>query len=127
MTDRTSVLRRLDALYSELGKAAAKEQLPPALARSQQTARAAAAELERTHTGLMQAEQAKQVAGGRGEAMRLGTELARAKTAFEQSQTQSDFAYLVLGRDCIAARHTPSQMGPAVTEIQRLKPHVSAV
>jgi molecular chaperone DnaK len=124
--DRTSVLRRLDALYLELGKAAAKEQLPPALTRSQQTARSAAAELDRARTALAQAEQAKQSACGQGEAMRLGSELARAKTAFEQAQTQSDFAYLVLGRDCVAAHHTPTQTAPLVAEIQRLKPHGSA-
>jgi molecular chaperone DnaK (HSP70) len=125
VTDRTSVLRRLDALYIEVGKAAVKEQLPSSLARSQQTAQASAAELDRARTALAQAEQAKQTSAGRSEAVRFGSELARAKTAFEQAQTQSDFAYLVLGRDCIAAHHTPSQTAPAIAEIQRLKPHVA--
>ncbi len=126
LSDRTSVLRRLDALCVELGKAAAKEPLPTALARSQQTARTAATELDRARAALAQAEQAKQSAAGQCEAMRLGTELARAKTAFDQAQTQSDFAYLVLGRDCVTAKHTPSQMAPTVAEIQRLKPHGSS-
>jgi hypothetical protein len=58
--------------------------------------------------------------------VRFGSEWARAKTAFEQAQTQSDFACLVLGRDCAAAHHTPNRMGPRIAEIQRLKPNVSA-
>jgi hypothetical protein len=126
LSDRTSVLRRLDALYVEVGKAAAAGQLPAALARSQQTTQAAATELARARTALAQAEQAKQTAAGRGEAVRLSSGLARAKTAFDQAQTQSDFAYLVLGRDCVAANHTSSQMGPTIAEIQRLKPHLAA-
>jgi molecular chaperone DnaK (HSP70) len=77
LNDRTSVLRRLDALYVEVGKAAVGEPLPAALARSQQRTQAAAAELARSRTALAQAEQAKQAAArlrllGPGAGLRRG-------------------------------------------------------
>ena len=122
--DRTSVLRRLDMLYIEVGRAAAKESVPAPLARSQQAAQQAAAELDRARAALGHADEAKQSADGRGEAVRCGSEWARAKTDFEHAQTQTDFAFLVLGRDCFAADHVPSQTAPAIAEIRRLGPQV---
>lgn len=117
------VLHRLDALYTEVGKAAANEQLPGALARSQHSAQAAVAKWERARTVLRQAQRNKDGASGFEEAVRYGSELTRAKTALEHAQTEVDFAYQVLGRDCVAARYTPAQMVRAVAEIQRLNPY----
>lgn len=103
LNDRSSVLRRLDTLYTLVGRAAVNETLPGSLFSSQQAARAAADTLARADTALHAAAAAKASAAGAGEAVRFGSELARAKTAHEQALTQSDFAHLVLGRECTAA------------------------
>ena len=120
--DRGAVLRRLDALYMQVGRAAAQQELPPALKRSQQAAADSLAALERARRPWRDAQSAVQSAAGRGEAMRLGSDLARTKTACEQAQTQADFALLVLGRDCVTADSYPPAVHGCRDEIQRLKP-----
>ncbi len=102
LNDPTSVLRRLDALYIKVGKAAANEELPGSLSGTKQTARGAVAALVKAQAVVREAGEAKAAAGS-AEAVRYGSELARAKTAYDQALTESDFAYLVLGRECAKA------------------------
>lgn len=123
LTNQAHVIRRLDLLYIEVGKAAANESSPAALVRSWQAARTATVRLEQARTVLRKAQCDHQTAAGVGESVRFGSALFHAKTAFEQAQAESDFAHMVLGRDCVAAHHTPSQMARVTSEIQRLNPH----
>jgi molecular chaperone DnaK len=123
LNDRSSVLRRLDILYTLVGRAAVGQTLPGSLFSSQQAARAAADTLEKTQTALRIAAAAKASAAGAGEAVRFGSDLARAKTAHEQALTQSDFAHLVLGRECIAAAVDLPILHQVGQEIDLLKQH----
>lgn len=123
LNDRSSVLRRLDTLYTLVGRAAVNETLPGSLFSSQQAARTAADTLARTETALRAAAAAKASAAGAGEAVRFGSELARAKTAHEQALTQSDFAHLVLGRECTAAAVDLPLLRQIGAEIELLKQH----
>lgn len=118
LNDPSSVLRRLDALHVRIGKAAVTAELPKPLRRSQEAAKAAASELERTHATLQQAQSARHAVTDRAEAIRFGSERVRAKAVYDQALTQSDFAHLVLGRECLAKRvHLPS----ATKEVQEIE------
>jgi len=121
VNDPTSVLRRLDALYIKVGKAAVNEELPPSLSAGQEDARNAAAALQKAEVVLREAETAKQSASGTAEAVRYGSEFACAKTAYDQTLTESDFAHLVLGRECAnEGLHLPS-IQAELQEIDALK------
>jgi molecular chaperone DnaK len=127
MNDPKSMLKRLDALYIKLGKAAAGITLPPALANSQKTARQAAADCTKIRTHLKDAESARQTAVGRTEAIRLDALLAQARTGLNEAQTRADFASLVLGRECACAGCLPPKMENELREIQKLQKHTAAV
>jgi len=121
LNDPSSVLRRLDALHVRIGKAAATAELPKPLKRNQEAVRTAANQLEKATKTLQQAELARQDMSGQAEAIRFGSALARAKAAYDQALTQSDFAHLILGRECLAKRvHLPA-VAKEVEEIERLK------
>jgi len=126
LNDRTSILRRLDAIHIKIGRASIEKKLPRSLRRTQEAAKTAAGELEQAQTSLKEAEAAKQSAAGRAEAVRLGSEYARAKSAYDQALTQSDFAYLVLGRECLAKRFHPPEATSEVQEIEQLRSHVQS-
>jgi molecular chaperone DnaK len=123
LSDRTSVLRRLDALYTQVGKAASDEKLPAGLSGSQQAAQAAAGALAKAQSALQAATAAKASAAGSAEAVRCGSALARAKTAYDQALTQSDFAHLVLGRECVTANVDLAILHQIGQEIALLKQH----
>jgi len=124
LNDRSSVLRRLDALYVKVGKTALNETLPSSLSGSQQAAREAATELEKAQATLREAEAHKEAAMGSSEAVRYGSKLARAKTDHEQALTHSDFAYLVLGRDCVKAEIDLPNVEAESEEIGQLRTRV---
>ena len=121
LSDTTSVLRRLDHLHITIGKAASQLDVPLWLRRSQKAAKAADAELTQAQDNLKLAQQAKRSASGTSEAVQLGSEYARAKKAYEQAQTQSDFAYLDFGRKCLSRRFHPSDLTAIIEETKQLK------
>jgi len=125
LNDPSSVLRRLDALHVRIGQAAVAAELPRALRRSQEAARAAAGELEKAAKTLQQAESARHAVSGRAETIRFSSELARAKAAYEQALTQADFAHLVLGRECLAKRVLLPGVAKEIEEIERLRTQVA--
>jgi molecular chaperone DnaK len=124
LNDRASVLRRIDSRHINIGKAAVKQEVPRSLRRTRDAAKTAADELERTLTALREAEAAKKSAVSTAEAVRFGSTYAQAKRAYETALTQSDFAYLVLGRECLAKRFHPQESAKDVEEIENLKVHV---
>ncbi len=119
--DRGSVMRRLDALYTKIGKAVANVALPKSLSRSQQAAQEAAASLNSARTILKEAEIRKQSAAGGAESVHVSSQLAQAKTHVEQANTQAEFAFLVLGRDCGSAGVKLAGLEPILKEIAELK------
>ena len=120
-TDRANALKRLDALYLSLGQLAATLALPEALARSQHGAAAAAAELARAQAKVQEAQRARQAAQAGAEVIRLDARLAQANNELQQAQVRSDFAHLVLGRECVAAGFEPAQAAKLLAEIRRLR------
>jgi molecular chaperone DnaK (HSP70) len=119
--DRASILRRLDALYLKLGRAAANLALPPALVRSQKAALQAIAECTQTETQRRDAERARQAAVSRAETIRLDALLSQARTKLHEAQTRADFAHVVLGRECAAAGFCPPAAERDIQEIRQLQ------
>jgi molecular chaperone DnaK len=119
-SDPGSVLKRLDALYAAVGRAAVSLTLPESLARSQQAAMTAVREYARTRARFEEAENARRSVPAGAEAIRLDAELVQARTALEQAQRRRDFAHLVLGRECAGAGFYPPGTGREIEEIRRL-------
>jgi hypothetical protein len=119
--DRAATLKQLDALYLNVGKVAVKLALPPSFARSRQAAIVAADELTAAQSNLKQAERARQTGGSTAEAIRLDARLAQAKAELQEVQVRSDFAHLVLGRECVTAGIEPPEARQYIAEIRRLQ------
>jgi molecular chaperone DnaK len=119
--DRPAMLKRLDALYARVGQIAVGLLVPPPLARSQQGAQAAAAELTQSQAKLKEAERARQAVAHGAEALRLDAALSQARDECQQAQTRSQFAYLVLGRECPSAGFSPPGSEAEIQEIRQLQ------
>jgi molecular chaperone DnaK len=120
-TDRAATLKQLDLLFVNVGKLAVKLALPPSFARSRQTAVTTAAELTHAQANLKEAEPTHRASGPTTVAIRLDARLAQAKAELQQLQVRSDFAYLVLGRECVTAGVEPPQSRQYIAEIRRLQ------
>ena len=123
LSDRASVLKRLDGLYVQVGRAAAGAILPAALERSRQAAAAAAQEVAAVRERLAAAEQAQQAAGGGPQAVHAGAAAAQTRTELEQAQLRAGFAHLVLGRDAVDAGVNLPGIQRLLMEIRELRRH----
>jgi molecular chaperone DnaK len=119
--DRSTVLKRLDALYIQAGTRAVLLSVPPKLQKSLDSARAAAAELHQAEQTHQRVTAASESSRGEREARQLASDLARAKLALQNAKTRSRFAHLVLGRDCVDAGFTPPELARHVPEILQLR------
>jgi molecular chaperone DnaK (HSP70) len=119
--DGAGVLRGLDALYLKLGTAAVALKLRGPLARSQQTAAAAAEQRTRAQEQVRHWEHARQRAVDRAEVIRADAALAQARDQLQQAITQHDFALLALGRECANAGVCPSGLEREFQEVCRLQ------
>jgi molecular chaperone DnaK (HSP70) len=124
VADRPTMLKRLDALYTKVGQAAAGLLLPAPMARSQQGARTAAAELSQSQAKLKEAERARRAVSAGAEAIRLDAALSQARDECQQAETRSQFACLVLGRDCVGAGFCPPGTEREVQEIRQLQTRI---
>jgi len=124
LNDRGSVLRRLDHLFTRIGQAASGQPLPKRLADLQQSALRDAKQLAELQKQLREAEEAKQRASGPSEARHFGSEYARLKSEYDNLKTQSDFAFLVLGRECVAEGVVPEPVKPLQREAEDLRQHL---
>ena len=115
-------IERLDALYRSVGQMAANLPLPEALLRSQRIAATAADNLALAQANLKKAEHARRASSDTSETIRLDALLAQANTELQQAQAQSDFAHLVLGRECVNAGFEPPNAQKFVAEIRNLQP-----
>jgi molecular chaperone DnaK len=119
--DRGSVLKRLDELYTKVGRAAMGHLLPDALVRSQQAALTAAQEFTRAHARFEQAERARRAVPAGAEAIPLEAALLQAKTELDQVRQRRDFAHLALGRECASRGFRPPGTEREMQEIGRLR------
>jgi molecular chaperone DnaK len=125
--DHASVVRRLDALYTAVGRAAVKLTLPSGLTRAQQAARQAAAQLATAHERLTTANSALQAAVSQSEKIHARAEVVRAQTDVELARKQHEFTHLVLGRDCVSADQLVSGAESRITEIREVRLHLEAM
>jgi len=119
--DRPSMMKRLDALYTRLGQAAVSLMLPAPLARSQQAARTAAAELSQLQARWKEAERARRAVAAGAEAVRLDAALSQARDECQRAETRCQFTSLVLGRDCVGAGFFPPGTEREAQEIRQLQ------
>jgi hypothetical protein len=122
--DRASVLKRLDALYIDLGRQAAAAAAPESAAASHRAARAAAEQAARCRARLAEAHRRHESAISRSESVQWGAEVSAAQLEWRQAETQSEFAYLVLGRECVEAGFCPAGGRQVVNEIDHLRRHI---
>ncbi|MBC8353073.1 MAG: Hsp70 family protein [Planctomycetes bacterium] len=115
--DRGGLLRRLDGLYIKIGYAAVGKVTPDALQRSQAAAQKATAAYRAAKAAFNHAEQACQQAEGGSEKLQSSSQLAAAKTRFDQYRTQANFACLVLGRECFKAEFQPTGTAEQFKEV----------
>ena len=119
--DRTAIIKRLDDLYVQAGRAAVRVPVPQQLEKCKLAALAADQEHNRTEAVLQRAEEACQGAVGQQEAARLTAEAVQARMAHQRAETNGKFAHLVFGRDCIGAGIIPPEIQPYLDEIRRLQ------
>ena len=125
LNDPSNVLKRLDALYEQVGMAAVRVPLPAAIEQSRQIAVASAAPLAQLQARLQEAERARQTAGPGRDAPHPNAAIAQLKVELQQAQTQATFAHLALGRECVMAGFYPPGTDNEVREIQRLQRQIA--
>jgi len=123
-SDRGSVMKRLDALYAQVGKAAMSLTLPESLARSQQTALTAAREFTHARSRFEEAAEVRRSVPAGAEAIRLDAVLLQAETALREAEKRREFARLVLGRECVGSGFRPPRTDREIQEIRRLEQHL---
>jgi len=126
LSDRASILKQLDALYTKLGRMAIRLSLPATLARSRDAAFQASAQCAQMEAQCKQTESVRQAAVSRAEAIRLDAVLSQARTTLHEAQTRADFAYMVLGRECVGAGFCPPAAQREIEEIRRLQQHLGS-
>jgi len=118
--DRAGAMKRLDGLYTRVGQAAQNLRVPPPLARSQQGAQNAAAELTRAQARLQEAQRARQAVAPGPETLRLDVALSQARDECQQAEVRCQFAFLVLGRECVQAGFFPPGTQSQAQEIREM-------
>lgn len=119
-------MRRLDYVFSRVGRAAIELKLPRALTRFQQAVhetRRQLAELERT---LNKAEVEHRQAPDPTEGMRRTSLLARVRSECDKQKRLAEFAVLVLGRECLQANFVPDGCSELREEVEELRRAASA-
>ncbi len=119
--DVDSLVKKLDEVYVAAGQQALKMSLEGDLGVLQQSAVAAAQELQRATSALKQAEAGRGDAVSRQEAVRSASEIAQARLAMKHAQTGCRFAQLVLGRECLSAGLVPTGFQGRAEEVRRLQ------
>lgn len=120
-TDPAVIRKRIDALYTKIGKQAVKQDLPESLTASQQAVKDAAIETKVARDRLAEVENLVQHAAGRSESIQAKAQLAAAKSDVEQLQTRAEFSLLVLGRSCVDQGYEPTGCEADVNKVLDLK------
>ena len=122
--DRSSVVKRLDSLCMRVGQAAVPLKVPDSIERSRHSAVAAAVDLKRSQQALSEAEKQRQAAVSTSDIIRFDAALSQARSAVHQAQVQSDFAHVVLGRECVSVGFCPPRLDRDLDEIRRWQEHL---
>jgi molecular chaperone DnaK len=123
-TDRSGVVKRLDALCMKVGQAAVQLEVPESIEQGRRSALAAEAELKRAEQALGDAGRQRQGAISTSDMIRFDAALSQARAAVHQAQVKSDFAHLALGRDCVRAGLSSPALDRDLDEIRRWQKHL---
>jgi hypothetical protein len=122
--DRSSVVKRLDSLCMKVGLAAVRLKVPESIEQSRRSAVAAAAELKGSQKALSEAEKQRQGAISTSDIIRFDAALAQARAAVHQVQVKSDFAHVMLGRECVRVSFCPPRLERDLDEICKWQKHL---
>ena len=122
--DRSSVVKRLDSLCMKVGLAAVGLKLPEGIEQARCSAAASAADLKRSQKALREAEKQRQAAISTSDIIRLDAALSQARAAVHQAQVKSDFAHVVLGRECVRVAFCPPRLERDLDEIRKWQKHL---
>lgn len=115
--DPGSILKRLDELYFTIGRSAVTTTLPATLQRPQATAQKAIAAYRGAKASMAKIEQGKDQIKNHSELVLLSSNLAKAKTQFERTESQARFSCIVLGRQCYREKIYPKDTQKLENEI----------
>ena len=124
--DRSSVVKRLDSLCMKVGQAAVPLTVPEGIEQGRRTAVAAAAELSGSQKALGEAERQRQGAVSTSDVIRFDAALSQARAAVRQAQVKSDFAFVVLGRECVRVGFCPPGLDRDADEIRKWQKHLGS-
>lgn len=125
LTDPSSVLRRLDNLFTWVGRAAIDLKLPRAVRKSQEAAQQARQALLACEAELRRLEQTGRPAADATQAMYRSSVQARVRTQYEQQKRLADFMALIVGRECCEANFFPDGCESVREEVHTLKDALS--
>lgn len=123
-SDRGSVIRRLDAIYVEIGELCRSGKVSNVLASSLEAVELESRRLDMAKTQLAKAEQQLQNAVGQVESVQRTATLAQARQEFKRVESAAAFALLVLGRDCVDACYCPPGAEAQVAEARKWRSHL---
>ncbi len=119
--DPGSILKRLDALYFTTGRAAVTNSLPTKLQRPQAAAQKAIAAYRGAKANMARIEQGKAQVKNHNELVQLSSNLAKAKSQLERTESQARFSCIVLGRQCYREDVHPKDTQKLAIEIAALR------
>ena len=99
--DSGDLRKRLDSLYLEIGQVAAGRDVPAILKRNQQMILASQQKLQTIQKQVDSADRQATEAASSAEQIRFSAEAARVRSEAQNVRKQLDFAYLILGRECL--------------------------
>ena len=122
--NRSSVVKRLDSLCMKVGQAAVQLKVPESIEQSRCSTGAAAAELKRAEQAVSEAEKHRQGAISTSDIIRLDAAFSKARTVVHQAQVKSDFAHVMLGRECVRVGFCPPRLERDLDEIRQWQKHL---
>ena len=109
----------------KVGQAAEQLKVPEGIEQSRRSAVVAAAELKRSEKALSEAEKQRQGAISTSDIIRFDAALSQARAAVHQAQVKSDFAHVMLGRECVRVGFCPPRLERDLDEIRRLQTYLT--
>lgn len=119
--DPSSVLRRLDYLFTRVGRAAIDSKVPRAVTKCQQATQDAQDQRLELESQLGHADLEQKQAADATEGMQKATALASVRTKYDQQKRLAEFSTLVLGRECLQARFVPEGLESERDEVDVLR------
>jgi molecular chaperone DnaK len=119
--NRSAVYGRLDQLYTRIGRLAVNRDVPEMCEASKRAAISCDNDVKQAQQFSGEMEQRKQRIGETGETSQARVETVQARLAQRQAVINSDFAFLVLGREAVHAGFCPPGADADLEEALKLR------